>query len=203
MVSVQKSGVEKRHAEALYRLGRTEDDQYRLKGRKGLFRDFMYREARKLARLGMTMEEIADFWGVSRRTLQRWAAARPDFCHTIKKARAEADTKVEESLYNRARGYKYTEKHYETRFNEVTGRMEKVLVRAIEKHVPPDTTAAVFWLLNRKRERWKDRRQLEITPDSRLPLEIIVKDGRKKEGRVIGPAEEDRALPAPGKGPTE
>jgi hypothetical protein len=40
------------------------------------------------------------------------------------------------------------------------GRAEPVYAEYIE-HVPPDTTAAIFWLKNRDPQHWRDTQQLE------------------------------------------
>ena len=29
------------------------------------------------------------------------------------------------------------------------------------KHIPPDTTAQIFWLKNRRPDRWRDKQQIE------------------------------------------
>ena len=41
------------------------------------------------------------------------------------------------------------------------GRREEADLRALRRHVPPDTTAAIFWLKNRDPARWRDAWQLE------------------------------------------
>ena len=32
--------------------------------------------------------------------------------------------------------------------------------------MPPDTTACIYWLKNRKPEQWRDRREVDVTADS-------------------------------------
>ena len=193
-----------RHTVALRLLYGHEDVAHRVRGRKSLFRDHMHREGEKLAALGMTMEEIADFWNVHLRTLQRWAANRAGFRHTIRKAKAEADLQVEGSLFKKAKGYDYLEQYYESRpmpaIEGVDQKPVMTLVKQIKKHVSPDTGACVFWLLNRQNLRWKDKRQLEIPAGMKLPLEIILTDGNQSRVITAG-AKDDHALPAPGESP--
>jgi len=56
---------------------------------------------------------------------------------------------VERSLYNRAIGYDHiAEKPIMTRHSQKTMRYRR--------HVPPDTTAAVWYLKNRHPDRWRD-----------------------------------------------
>jgi hypothetical protein len=59
------------------------------------------------------------------------------------------------SLYQRAIGYSYdAEKIFCDRNGEVT-RVPYV------EHVPPDVTACIFWLKNRKPADWRDAQQME------------------------------------------
>ena len=51
--------------------------------------------ASKLCALGATDLELADFFGIDVRTLHRWKFEFPDFCHSIKAAKATADERVE------------------------------------------------------------------------------------------------------------
>jgi len=124
-----------------------------MRGRKTLFKDCMFKEGERLARLGMTIEEIAVFWNVHRGTLHRWLNKYPEFCNTLKKAKEEADKNVEGSLYKRALGYEYKEQFYERR----AGKEGLVLVKEVVKQIAPDVTAQIFWLKNRKPGLWKDR----------------------------------------------
>jgi len=63
----------------------------------------MLEEAYKLGALGLTMEEIADFWNIKRQTLSRWCRERPDLSSTIKKGKAEADMTVIQALLREAK----------------------------------------------------------------------------------------------------
>ncbi len=61
---------------------------------------------------------------------------------------------VERALLKRALGYDYVE----TRTEETDKGFKKT---ETTKHVPPDTKAAVFWLKNRRPDRWSDTKLLE------------------------------------------
>src|SRR5262249_15972557 len=76
-------------------------------------------------------------------------AEHPAFSRVFKLGKAEADDRVERSLYNRAVGYDYVaEKPAMTRHGQKTMRYRA--------HVPPDTAAAVWYLKNRRPDRWRD-----------------------------------------------
>jgi hypothetical protein len=103
--------------------------------------------------LGATDEQIADFFGVSVPTIDNWKKAHPAFLGALKESKAALDTKVERSLYERAMGYS----HPAVKILTVAGQVEQVPY--VERY-PPDTTAMIFWLKNRKPAEWRDRQEI-------------------------------------------
>lgn len=107
-------------------------------------------QARKLCEMGATDEEVASFFDVSTRTLYRWQAADEAFCQALKAGKAPADDRVERSLFARAVGYTFD--------SEKVFQFQGKVVRAqTREHVPPDTTAAIFWLKNRRPSEWREK----------------------------------------------
>lgn len=111
-------------------------------------------QAKKLCLLGATDREIADFFGCDERTLNRWKEKHDSFAIALKTAKAEADSRVVESLYRRALGYEHDEMH-------ITAYEGEVIQTPITKHYPPDTVACIFWLKNRQPEAWRDVKAVE------------------------------------------
>lgn len=117
-------------------------------------------QAGKLAALGATDREAADFFGVDEATIHRWKHSHPEFCESLKVGKEQADARVEQSLYRRALGYTHDAVKI-----AVNGQGEITQVPFTE-HYPPDTTAAIFWLKNRKPKEWRDVKAQEISgPD--------------------------------------
>ena len=112
-------------------------------------------KVRKIASKGWTDEEMADFFDVEVRTWYRWKAEDEAFCQALKDWKAEADERVERALYERALGYSHPEEKIFYQDGQIT-RAETV------KHYPPDTTAAIFWLKNRRPADWRDKRELDV-----------------------------------------
>jgi hypothetical protein len=111
-------------------------------------------QARKLCELGATDVELADFFEVSDRTIYRWAAKHEEFCQALKAGKMLADERVERSLYHKAVGYTYD--------SEKVFQYQGEIVRAkTREHVPPDTTAGIFWLKNRKPAEWREKSVVE------------------------------------------
>ncbi|GAA4108761.1 hypothetical protein ACFFTN_01370 [Aminobacter aganoensis] len=116
-------------------------------------------QAAKLCLLGATDDEMADFFGIHRATLYRWKLDHEDFCDAIKSAKAHADERVERSLYQKATGYEVTEE--QAIKIKVAQHEEEVEVVQVRKHIPADTTAAIFWLKNRRKDDWRDKTEVE------------------------------------------
>jgi hypothetical protein len=55
--------------------------------------------------LGATNDELAEFFGVSPRTIDNWIAGHPEFETVVKDGRVVADARVARGLYARAIGY--------------------------------------------------------------------------------------------------
>lgn len=113
------------------------------------------------AREGLTDEQIANNLGINVATLYRYKKQHSEFCESLKKGKEVVDFEVENALLKRALGYNYTEKTYETSYNETLGEYVKTLTKEVTKQVAPDTTALIFWLKNRKPEKWRDKIDLE------------------------------------------
>ena len=102
---------------------------------------------------GLTDEQIAMNIGCSRSTLAEWKKKHPDISDTLKRGKEVIDRQVENSLLKRALGYEFEEITYE--YGEE--------IKKVVKQIPPDTTAQIFWLKNRKPNEWRDSRNIEHT----------------------------------------
>lgn len=126
------------------------------RGRPTKYKAVYAAQAAKLCLLGATNADLADFFDVSIRTIERWAVEYVGFCRAIKEAKEVADAKVERSLYQRAVGYSFD--------SEKVMQFKGHIVRAdTREHCPPDVTAQIFWLKNRQRERWRDKQDVEVS----------------------------------------
>ena len=122
-------------------------------------------QAAKLCDLGATDIKLADFFNICEKTLYNWKAAHPEFLQALKVGKGVPDNNVERSLYHRAIGYS----HLESKLNVVNGELVETMV---EKHYPPDSTAMIFWLKNRRPGEYRDKVEQEITQPSALKIEI-------------------------------
>lgn len=143
-------------------------------GRPTEYKPEFVEQASKLCALGATDDEMADFFGIHRATLYRWKLEYPEFCDAIKSAKEQADERVERSLYQKATGYDFVEEQaIKLRLEQYKEEVEVVEVR---RHSPADTTAAIFWLKNRRKGEWRDKHEVEqrTTLDASDPLTMLL-----------------------------
>ena len=126
-------------------------------GRPTEYRDNFPEQARKLCLLGATDESLADFFNVCTATISTWKLKHPAFLEALKSGKEMADAKVAESLFNRACGFSTKE----AKVASVDGKITDIV--EVDKHYPPDATAAIFWLKNRQPKSWRDRVEQRVT----------------------------------------
>lgn len=103
------------------------------------------------ARDGLTNEQIAKNIGINVKTLYDWKNKESNICNSLKKGREVADYEVENALFKRALGYTI-------QINEQKIDRDGCVHDLVKDvHVPGDTTAQIFWLKNRKKEKWRDK----------------------------------------------
>ena len=110
------------------------------------------------ARDGLTDEQIAARIGITTSTLYDWKNKYSEFSEALKRGKEVVDIEVENALLKRALGYDYTEERVER--SQDGGKKSVKTVQTV-KHIPPDTTAQIFWLKNRRPDRWRDKQQIE------------------------------------------
>jgi DNA-binding XRE family transcriptional regulator len=130
--------------------GAMADEQKHAGGRPTDYRDEYPAQAEKLCKLGATDKELADFFGVTEQTINNWKDVHDKFFESIKAGKELADANVAQRLYERAMGFE----HDSEEIKVVDGAIERVPTRKI---YPPDTAAAIFWLKNRQKEKWRDK----------------------------------------------
>ncbi len=113
------------------------------------------------ARDGLIDEQIAANIGISRETLYQWKNKYSDISDALKKGKEVVDIQVENALLKRALGYEYTEVTQEICENAESGEMELRVTKKVTKEVVPDTTAQIFWLKNRRPDKWRDKQDIE------------------------------------------
>lgn len=94
------------------------------------------------ARSGLTEEQIAHNMGINKKTLWVWKNDYAQIGNALKKGKEVADFEVENALYKSAMGF----------------------IGPDGKYYKPDITAQIFWLKNRRPDRWREK---QITIENR------------------------------------
>ena len=149
----------------------------------------------KLSREGFTDKKIAEFFKVGEKTVNNWKKKHPEFLQSLKTGKDEYDSDlVENSLAKRASGYQYKEttRTMSKEPDPNTGKAKIVTIKEVTKEVAPDPTSMIFWLKNRRPERWRDKQSMDLGFNaetlnailSGLPDEYA-RDVREALGRLV------------------
>ena len=135
------------------------------RGRPTKFTPAMLKQARFLAARGATDAELADLFEVSESTLNLWKIKHGDFSESLKEGKSIADGKVQDALFQRAIGFSHPDTH-------VSHHQGAVTLTPIVKHYPPDTTAAIFWLKNRRPAEWRDK--IDVNANHSAEITVVI-----------------------------
>lgn len=134
------------------------------------------------ARDGLTDEQIAKNMGISVKTLFNWKTTYLPILHALKKGKEVVDTEVENALLQKALGMTKTVhkpiKLKEVKYDNGKRVSEKESIEYAEEEVfiPPDTTAQIFWLKNRRPDKWRDKQKDEIDTAALEKLDNILRE---------------------------
>lgn len=139
-------------------------------GRPSPYKSEYADQAYKLCLLGATDEELADFFEVDERTINRWKDQHEEFCQSLRRGKIVADSEVAASYYKRATGYEYTETTFEKVDSKLTLEItpDEMIVqdaykkKIVVKQLPPEPGAALNWLKNRQPKKWRESIDLNV-----------------------------------------
>lgn len=111
-----------------------------------------------------TLSDIAKRIGVSEKTLITWRKTYPEIEQAIKDGKEIVDYRVENALLKVALGYTTTDVKTIISPPDKNGN-RAIRVEKTEREVPPNPTAIMCWLNNRKPKQWKRNRDMMHTED--------------------------------------
>lgn len=125
----------------------------------GKYRDWLTEDGlaqiEQWAREGLTDELIARKMGINPATLYKWQNSYGEISEALKKGKAPVDIQVENALLKRALGYDYEETV--TEVVEMPDGSKRRHIKKTTKQVVPDVTAQIYWLNNRRPDRWRNK----------------------------------------------
>lgn len=130
------------------------------------------------ARDGLTQEQIAQNIGIHRDTLNEWKSLFPDISDALKVGRENADYIVENELFESCKTRTVTvKKPIKLKKVMVDGkkRLEEERIEYAEEQVvvPANVTAQIFYLKNRKADKWKDKPQENTTESQNNDMQTL------------------------------
>ena len=145
-------------------------------GRPSKYQEQFPEQAAYLTKLGATDKDLAEFFKVSESTINLWKEEHPEFSESLKQGKEYADSLVVKSLYKRATGYEFED----IQFASFQG---EIFSEKYTKHIPPDITAIIFWLKNRRPEEWRDKQEIDHTSKGKsiTPNKTLTDDEIKVE----------------------
>lgn len=140
----------------------------------------------KWAKEGATAKDIAAKLKIAYSTLRKYIDLGQDGDEryaALSEAFAQAcvvpDEQVEAALFKRACGYRFEEVTVEEKLDR-EGNVH-TLTKKVIRDVPPDPTSAMFWLTNRRPDRWKYKPQ-EIDDSGDDERGVIMMPGVSESG---------------------
>lgn len=131
-------------------------------GRKSLYTDDIPEKVKQWCEEGLIEKQIAAKIGISVCSFEVWKNTYPELIEALKIGKRRIDDEVENSLLKRAIGYEYEEK---TTVVKKQGDKDITEIHKTKKQIIPDVTAQIFWLKNRRKEDWRDTKNIDFDPD--------------------------------------
>ena len=141
------------------------------------------------ARDGCTDETIALKLGINRQTLYSWKNSYNDIANALKRGKEPVDIEVENALLKKATGFyqKITKVHKVKTVKMKDGmrlETEELVVKEEDVYFPPETVAQIYWLKNRKPDKWREK-PTDDTDKQTLDLLSNVLAEVKKQSEII------------------
>jgi len=147
-------------------------------GRPTDYREEYNEQAEKLCKLGATDKELADFFEVAESTINEWKLAHSEFSESIKKGKTLADANVADRLYQRAMGFEHDSEEIKV-VSDGKGEGSSIERVPVRKIYPPDTVAAIFWLKNRQKDKWRDKQEMDVRHPEGVTVVYKSQDGNE------------------------
>lgn len=129
------------------------------------------------ARDGLIDQQIAHNMGIAYSTFRDWVDKFPALSASLKKGKAPVDLEVENALLNSAKGYiTKVKKPIKVKTKKQLagkGTIEEEHIEFVDEevYIPPNTAAQIFWLKNRRPDKWREKQEVSVTKE---PVRIVV-----------------------------
>jgi hypothetical protein len=107
---------------------------------------------------GKTNEEMCVLLGISPDSWYTYMKEHSELNDIVTAGKSVIDNRVENAVLKTALGYEYEE--IKTIIEEDRNGKKRTRIEKTKKHMPPNATAQAFWLKNRKKDEWGDRKEI-------------------------------------------
>jgi hypothetical protein len=129
--------------------------------------------------------------GVAESTLRNWKNIFPEIAEALRKGKEVVDREVENALFKSALGFmqkvkkpvRIREVEYDPKSGKKIRESEKWVQVEEEIYIPPQVTAQIFWLKNRKPDQWREKNDLTLTPSNGV-LESLMELHKNGDSKV-------------------
>lgn len=147
---------------------------------ESLFEHEYVEQVGRLVRAGMSTQQIAVFFGVTRDCIQGWKREYPKFKEACDKSKVDAIAQVADAVFQRAVGHE----HVITK--EVWDRSTQTKVELKETQIlPGDPASQKFYLASRDPDNWAQRNLIELTGKNGGAIKAITAEMSTNEAADI------------------
>ena len=115
-------------------------------------------EIRDWCMKGKTNEEMCVLLGISPDSWYTYMKEHNELNNIVTAGKSVIDNRVENAVLKTALGYEYEE--IRTVIEEDRNGKKRTRIEKTKKYMPPNPTAQAFWLKNRKKDEWGDRKEI-------------------------------------------
>ena len=115
-------------------------------------------EIQKWCEEGLTNDIICERLGIAESTWYEYQKNYEILSELVQASKSVMDSKVENALLKTALGFEYEE--IKTIIEEDKNGKKRTRIEKTKKYMPPNPTAQAFWLKNRKRDEWGERKEI-------------------------------------------
>lgn len=92
---------------------------------------------------------------ISLSTYYQWQINYPEISDALKRGKKPVDEEVENALLKSALGFEYEETI--TEIIESPDGTQRKQIKKVKRYSPPSNIAQIFWLKNRRPDKWRDK----------------------------------------------
>ena len=137
---------------------------------------------KKYKQVGLTDKEVWTLLDIKKSSYYSYKKDYPEFADAIHDGIDHSNARVASQLLDNSLGYEYVEEVQSQKkeiFYEDGKKVKEVtepIALPLKKYKPSETNAAKFWLINKDKENWKDKQDLNIGGQNNNPLNVKLED---------------------------